>query len=218
MRIAATLEADGRVVTGLAESSQMMIYDTVTAESVQIESPAQRVESGRRLAVIGALLSHDVDIVYAIPSGFCTTSYALAQAAGMRFIQIEPSTPLQLLIGHTEALVTTAQAELPGSWLAEPAVVTVAQDRQPVLDDVATAALLKRLRRVEGQVRGVQRLLEEGSEIDQVLTQISAARSALSAVGMALLVEQLAACLAGGTGLAEQQRIAAAKQAFQRLN
>ncbi len=50
---------------------------------------------------------------------------------------------------------------------------------------------LKRLRRVEGQIRGIQRLLEEGAECKDVVTQLSAARAALDRVGFKLMASAL---------------------------
>jgi DNA-binding FrmR family transcriptional regulator len=55
---------------------------------------------------------------------------------------------------------------------------------------------LKRLRRVEGQIRGIQRLLEEGAECKDVVTQLSAARAALDRVGFKLMASALT-CPAG---------------------
>lgn len=57
------------------------------------------------------------------------------------------------------------------------------------------AAHLKRLRRVEGQVRGLQRMVEEDTYCIDVLTQISAATRALEAVALALLEEHLEHCV-----------------------
>ncbi len=56
--------------------------------------------------------------------------------------------------------------------------------------------LLKRLRRVEGQVRGLQRMVEEDTYCIDVLTQVSAATSALQSVAIGLLDEHLHHCVA----------------------
>jgi CsoR family transcriptional regulator, copper-sensing transcriptional repressor len=60
-------------------------------------------------------------------------------------------------------------------------------------------ALLKRLRRVEGQVRGVQRMVESDTYCIDVLTQISAATKALQAVALQLLEDHLAHCVSDAT-------------------
>jgi DNA-binding FrmR family transcriptional regulator len=57
------------------------------------------------------------------------------------------------------------------------------------------AALLGRLRRVEGQVRGVHRMVEEDAYCIDVLTQIAAATKALQAVAVGLLEGHLAHCV-----------------------
>lgn len=56
--------------------------------------------------------------------------------------------------------------------------------------------VLKRLRRVEGQVRGLQRMVETDTYCIDVLTQISAATKALQAVALSLLDDHLAHCVA----------------------
>ncbi|HEY1827512.1 MAG TPA: metal-sensitive transcriptional regulator [Acidimicrobiales bacterium] len=58
------------------------------------------------------------------------------------------------------------------------------------------AAVLKRLRRVEGQVRGLQRMVEEDRYCIEVLEQISAANRALQSVALELLDDHMAHCVA----------------------
>ena len=56
-------------------------------------------------------------------------------------------------------------------------------------------AHLKRLRRIEGQVRGLQRMVEEGQYCIDVLTQVSAATKALEALALSMLDEHLRHCV-----------------------
>jgi CsoR family transcriptional regulator, copper-sensing transcriptional repressor len=65
-------------------------------------------------------------------------------------------------------------------------------------------AHLKRLRRIEGQLRGLQRLVESDTYCIDVLTQVSAANKALESFALQLLDEHLQHCVAealakGGT-------------------
>lgn len=55
--------------------------------------------------------------------------------------------------------------------------------------------LLKRMRRIEGQVRGVTRMIEEDVYCDNVLHQVSAIRAALDALGKQVLESHLRGCL-----------------------
>ena len=55
--------------------------------------------------------------------------------------------------------------------------------------------LLNRLRRVEGQVRGIQQMLLDGRECRDVVTQISAANKALDQAGFKLVASGLTYCL-----------------------
>lgn len=59
-----------------------------------------------------------------------------------------------------------------------------------VVDD-----LVRRLRKVEGQVRGIQGMLTDGRECRDVVTQIAAATKALEQVGFKLLASGLTSCL-----------------------
>lgn len=61
---------------------------------------------------------------------------------------------------------------------------------QEVLDN-----LLKRLARVEGQVRAVRNMIEEGRECRDIITQVSAASTALDQVGFRLLSAGLQQCM-----------------------
>ncbi|MGH3978526.1 MAG: metal-sensitive transcriptional regulator [Pseudonocardiaceae bacterium] len=54
---------------------------------------------------------------------------------------------------------------------------------------------LKRLRRIEGQVRGLQRMIEQDQYCIDVLTQVSAATKALQSFALALLEEHMASCV-----------------------
>ncbi len=64
-------------------------------------------------------------------------------------------------------------------------------------------ALLKRLRRIEGQVRGLERMVEDDRWCPDVLAQIAAAQAALDAVAVGLLEEHARHCVIGGP--AEEQ-------------
>lgn len=61
--------------------------------------------------------------------------------------------------------------------------------------DELCADLVKRLRRVEGQVRGLQRMVEERKDCASVITQLSAVRGALDQVGFLMLSRHMAECL-----------------------
>ena len=60
--------------------------------------------------------------------------------------------------------------------------------------------LVVRLRRAEGQLRGVQRMLEEGSDAQQILTQLAAVKAAVDQVGIHLMSERLRTCVANDEG------------------
>ena len=55
--------------------------------------------------------------------------------------------------------------------------------------------ILNRLRRLEGQIRGLQSMIESGKDCDAVLTQIMAAKSALNQVGLHIIGHSMKNCL-----------------------
>lgn len=63
--------------------------------------------------------------------------------------------------------------------------------------------MLRRLRRIEGQIRGIQRMLEEERYCVDVLIQIAAVRAALDKVGLALIEDHTRGCVR--TALANNQ-------------
>ena len=59
------------------------------------------------------------------------------------------------------------------------------------------AAILARLKRVEGQVRGLQRMVDDDTYCIDVLTQVSAATKALQSVAIQLIDDHLRHCVSG---------------------
>jgi DNA-binding FrmR family transcriptional regulator len=62
------------------------------------------------------------------------------------------------------------------------------------VDDEARERNLKRLRRIEGQVRGLQKMVEEDRYCADIMTQISSVQEALRAVGRELMRHHLRHC------------------------
>src|SRR5438067_8033481 len=76
---------------------------------------------------------------------------------------------------------------------SSPATVPVAAVRH---DSAQVKRVRDRLRRAEGQVRGVQRMLDENRPCEEIVTQLLAARSALDQVIRQVLSERVADCVA----------------------
>ena len=74
-------------------------------------------------------------------------------------------------------------------------------------------AHLKRLRRIEGQVRGLQRQVENDTYCIDVLTQVSAAKKALEAFALSLLEEHLHHCVAAALRNGGEEAEAKVKEA-----
>jgi DNA-binding FrmR family transcriptional regulator len=77
--------------------------------------------------------------------------------------------------------------------------------------------LATRLRRIEGQVRGVQKMVDEDRYCIDVLTQISAVQAALDKVALGLLDGHARTCVAGAEGELREERTAELMAAVGRL-
>ena len=81
-------------------------------------------------------------------------------------------------------------------------------------------AQLKRLRRIEGQIRGLQRMVDEEAYCIDILTQVSAATKALESVALGLLDDHMAHCLVDAArqgGAEQEQKLKEASEAIARL-
>ena len=81
-------------------------------------------------------------------------------------------------------------------------------------------AHVRRLRRIEGQVRGIQRMIEEDAYCIDVLTQVSAATKALESLALSLVDDHLRHCVAQAIqngGDEAEAKVAEASSAIARL-
>jgi DNA-binding FrmR family transcriptional regulator len=79
---------------------------------------------------------------------------------------------------------------------------------------------LKRLRRVEGQIRGLQRMVADDTYCIDILTQVSAATRALQSVALGLLDEHMSHCIvdaARAGGNEQDTKLKEASEAIARL-
>ena len=80
--------------------------------------------------------------------------------------------------------------------------------------------VLKRLRRIEGQARGLQRMVEGEEYCIDILTQVSAMTKALQAVSLGLLEEHMQHCVVDAARAGEEEgaaKVAEAVEAISRL-
>ncbi|MGB7964479.1 MAG: metal-sensitive transcriptional regulator [Propionicimonas sp.] len=92
------------------------------------------------------------------------------------------------------------------------------EDRHGYLDNKDD--YLRRLRRIEGQARGLQRMVDEEKYCIDILTQVSAMTKALESLALAMLDEHLSHCVvraAQAGGPEAQEKIAEASAAIARL-
>jgi len=78
-------------------------------------------------------------------------------------------------------------------------------------------AVLRRLRRIEGQVRGVQAMVEEDRYCIDVVTQVTAIESALDKVALELLEDHANHCVIGGEPSKQEERTEELMGAVRRL-
>jgi CsoR family transcriptional regulator, copper-sensing transcriptional repressor len=79
------------------------------------------------------------------------------------------------------------------------------------------AAYLKRLKRIEGQVRGLQRMVDEDTYCIDVLTQVSAVTKALQSVAIGLLDQHVRHCVRNAVDDDADRMITEATRAIERL-
>src|SRR3954452_21394145 len=82
------------------------------------------------------------------------------------------------------------------------------------------SAYLARLRRIEGQVRGLQRMVDEGTYCIDILTQVSAVNKAVQSVAVRLVEDPLGHCVRDAVaagGASADEKVAEASAAIARL-
>jgi DNA-binding FrmR family transcriptional regulator len=67
-------------------------------------------------------------------------------------------------------------------------------------DNDSVPEALLRLRRIEGQIGGIVRMIEQGRDCDEVIQQLAAARRAMDRAGLRLLSTQLERCMSDAAG------------------
>ncbi len=67
--------------------------------------------------------------------------------------------------------------------------------------------ILARLRRIEGQIRGIQGMIEKGRDCEAIVTQLMAARAALDKAGLTIVSHHLEQCLTSPTESPSRERL-----------
>ncbi|HHV95534.1 MAG TPA: metal-sensitive transcriptional regulator [Clostridiaceae bacterium] len=67
--------------------------------------------------------------------------------------------------------------------------------------------LLKRLRRIEGQVKGIQKMIEEGKNCIDILTQVAAVRAAINKVGSIIIENHYVECIEKAISSDDKQKV-----------
>jgi len=68
-------------------------------------------------------------------------------------------------------------------------------DTAVALDEKSQQELLQRLKRLEGQIRGLQKMIEEGRDCEEVVTQLAAAKAAFEQASFMFISTHLRSCL-----------------------
>lgn len=88
-----------------------------------------------------------------------------------------------------------------------------------IADQAVIAELVTRMRRVEGQARGVQKMIEENRDCEEIIMQLSAMRAALSKVAITILAHNLKKCLQPVDGSAPcPEAVERAKKIFMKFS
>lgn len=81
-------------------------------------------------------------------------------------------------------------------------------------DDEGRRRLVARLARLEGQIRGLQNMIEEGRDCQDILTQLSAAKVAMNQVGLHVIAHAMKECLGDSEASDREQLIDEALAVF----
>ncbi len=88
------------------------------------------------------------------------------------------------------------------------------------LDDAQRQALVTRLNRIEGQVRGIRRMVQEPRLCIEILQQLAAAEAALNRISLAVLRHHVESCVPDGIAMGEvegKQRLTELVDIFDRF-
>lgn len=81
--------------------------------------------------------------------------------------------------------------------------------------------ILKRLRRIEGQVKGIQKMIEEDKGCTEILTQVAAVRAAINKAGSVILEKHSLTCIQNATANEDREKavsdLAKTLQSFMRF-
>ncbi len=77
--------------------------------------------------------------------------------------------------------------------------------------------VIVRLRRIEGQVRGLQRLVDEGADCSKIVTQLSATKGALDRVGFKMVAAGMQHCLTDNNVAERDAKVAELEKLFLKL-
>jgi DNA-binding FrmR family transcriptional regulator len=119
-------------------------------------------------------------------------------------LSLDPSEPAQIRVLVRRVAVLQGLTDTPrgymleGMDMPEESLLAAADAPQPQHGYTADKeAYLRRLRRIEGQVRGIARMVEEDKYCIDILTQVSAVTKALHAVSLGLVEEHIGHCVIG---------------------
>lgn len=80
------------------------------------------------------------------------------------------------------------------------------------------AEVTTRLRRVEGQIRGIQRMIEDDRDCEDIITQLMAARAALDKAGLLIVSSHVQECLRGSPDQDLEERLHRVIELFLKLS
>jgi DNA-binding FrmR family transcriptional regulator len=82
------------------------------------------------------------------------------------------------------------------------------------VDDQERKNIVNRLKRLEGQIRGLQSMIESGKGCDEVLTQVMAAKSALNQVALRIISHSMKSCLTTDDSKTREELVDEALEVF----
>ncbi len=119
MKVAAVIAEDGQTVVPLVSGDIIRIRDTESKEEYELQNPAMSATSGRRIAVVKALLEENVESVISPPEAFCAHSYSVAKSNELNFWRVKEGSSWNSLWSTVQSPADIALVqELPQEELA----------------------------------------------------------------------------------------------------
>ena len=135
-----------------------------------------------------------------------TARGAAFQQRGFEGPYIKPLQPMDDLDGEPHASDRTRAPQVVSVMTQIESAVAPTRRGGPMLDEIEQQSLVTRLNRIEGQIRGIRRMVQEPRVCVDILQQLAAAEAALNRISLAVLRHHVEKCVPDGIVQGEPEK------------